>query len=320
MLHLVNGESTLGRLRQAQVPGTMESADDILMEGPARNRLKAAADVEQRAAFLEAYLEIPRAEYLFGFQRRRELLAQAIAEDETVLWFENDVFCQTNYLDALSWLAEAANGSANLTLVRPSEERLGTLSTERLVQLFTERTPVGDELLHFAHDAWGLLTHDDPVPVADLAQQHDFELWPELRAGLRAQLARLPSTRTGLGRIEQVMVEVAAGGAVTFDHVFAQVCQRASIYGVSDLQVMRYALDLAQPAAALLSVTSSNGAPSLAQANWRAWRISMTPLGRAVLDGDQDYMRLTAVERWVGGTRVDAGCRWRWDPQHGLRG
>lgn len=323
MLHLVNGECTAHTLRQANVPGRIESADDILMEGPARNRLKGEADLEQRADFLDARWEIPRADYLAGFRRRRELLDQAVAEDEAVLWFENDVFCQINYLDALSWLAEATQASANLTLVRPSQDRLGNLSADRLARLFTERTSVRNDLLHFAHDVWGRLTQDDPVALADLVQQHDFQLWPELRPGLRAQLARLPATHTGLGQIETVMLEAVAGGAATFEDVFAQVCQRASIYGVSDMQVIRYALDLAQPDAPLLSITSSNGAPSLAEPNWRAWRIALTPLGTSILQGDDDYMRIATVERWVGGTQVTGQCPWRWDGQlrnrHGNR-
>src|SRR5687768_1697132 len=99
MLHLANGESTAALLRSADLPGTVASADDILMEGP-------PADARKRAQFLEFYLDIPADQYATAWAARLELLAGALDEDEAILWFEEDVFCQLNYLHALSWLAQ----------------------------------------------------------------------------------------------------------------------------------------------------------------------------------------------------------------------
>src|SRR5262245_11441770 len=96
VLHLANGASTAGTLRQAGLPGAVESADDILMEGPARNGLSSWAEWEERADYLQAYLAIPRADYILHTYQRQALLTRALGEDEAVLWFEEDVFCQTN--------------------------------------------------------------------------------------------------------------------------------------------------------------------------------------------------------------------------------
>src|SRR5262245_21826575 len=124
MLHLANGESTAGTLREAGLPGDIESADDILMEGPTAHGLTHWSEWEQRAEHLQTYLAIPRADYLLHTLQRQALLTRALSEDEAVLWFEEDVFCQINYVQALHWLGGHDLAQANLTYVCPPDERL----------------------------------------------------------------------------------------------------------------------------------------------------------------------------------------------------
>jgi hypothetical protein len=311
VLHLVNGEATKAKLGRARVSGTIESVDDILMEGPLQPQQHEAA-LEQRATFLEKYLHIPRAEYLSRSRQRRGLLAGANDADEAVFWFEEDVFCQVNYLDAFSWLADRANGS-QMSFVCPPAQRLGESSAQQLERWFAQRKPVNRDLLAFATEAWVPLTQDSPKPLADFIDRADFRPWPSLRDALQAQLARLPSTRNGLGRIEEVILRAVAAGASSFDDVFTQINQHARIYGVGDLQVLRYLIDLAHDNAPLLHIVTSNGRPRLSATTSREWKLSLSPLGRAVLDGTQDYLEVVPTERWVGGVIVNRDCRWRWE-------
>ena len=311
MLHLVNGEATKEKLGRAEVAGTIESVDDILMEGPLQPQQHEAA-LERRATFLENYLDIPRAEYLARSRQRRDLLASVNDADEAVLWFEEDVFCQMNYLDAFRWLANRANGS-QLSFVCPRAERLGESSPQQLERFFAQRKPVNGDLFSFATKAWDALTQDSPRPLADFLDRTDFSPWPSLRDALQAQLARLPSARNGLGRIEEVILRAVAAGANSFGDVFQQINEHARIYGVGDLQVLRYLIDLAHDSAPLLLIATSNGQASLSAPSAGEWKLSLSPLGRAVLDGTQDYLPIMATERWVGGVLVNRECRWRWE-------
>jgi hypothetical protein len=47
---------------------------------------------------------------------------------------------------------------------------------------------------------------------------------------------------------------------------------------------------------------------------WFRERLTITPLGRAVLAEDVDWLSLSPPERWVGGVCISADRpRWRWD-------
>lgn len=287
MLHLANGESTAALLNRADLPDTVVNADDILLEGP-------PAPLESRARFLEKYLEIGRDEYMRRWQQRLHLLARALEENEAVLWFEEDLWCQLNYLHALSWLASRVNGG-RMSYVCPPEGRLGEMTPARLATLFDERRPVTRELLQTASTAWGYLCADDPRALADYARSGDFSAWPALREGLRLHLARLPHTGTGLGQHELAILQALRNRPLEFAELFAEFSRIQPGYGAADVCVQRYLVDL-QPVLEL------------------GERISLAERADDVLDGTTDFLEIAQPDRWVGGVHVTAHAQWRWDP------
>ena len=313
MLHLANGESTAQLLRAAQIDGTVASADEILMEGPLPNALQDANDWRERALYLERYLEIGSDDYVRGAQMRQHLLARALEEDEAVLWFEEDVWCQLNYLQALSWLAPRTRSQTRLSLVCPPTERLGELEEQRLTELFAERRAVEPSLLDLAEQLWPVIAAPDPSALNQAIAEVDFSAWPLLRDGLRRQLARLPDVETGLSVLEAAVLEAAARGALSFSELFPRASRSVRDYGATDLQLMRYVLDLAQPQAPMLDVRTGNGTPVLSDEGWKSWRITVTELGHAVLNRETNYMNVAHPDRYVGGVHVTRACRWRWD-------
>ena len=312
MLHLVNGESTALVMKNARVPGIIESADDILMEGPARNRLAQWQDWVFRAEFLEMHLAIPRDEYLAGVQRRTRLLEQGLEQDEVVLWFEEDVFCQVNYMQLLSWLARNATRLDQFTYVCPPTERLGELLPARLEQLFNQRKPVTEALTTLADSAWTAYTHNDPVGLQRLIDDGDFTAWPALRTGLRAHLARLPDVVAGVNRIERALLGSIQRGSSDFNGIFAALGAQLPEYGVGDGSVVRYLLDLAA-APALVKIDTGDGAPTLSVTAATTWSFALTALGHAVLGGQEDYARHAQFDRWLGGVHLFDKPGWRWN-------
>ena len=314
MLHLVNGESTALLMKNAHVPGIIESADEILMEGPARNRLARRQDWVFRAEQLETYLEIPRDQYMAGVQRRTQLLEQALLHGEVVLWFEEDVFCQVNYMQLLSWLADHAPKLEQFTYVCPPTERLGELSPARLDQLFAERKPVTPALIQLADRAWSAYTHEDPFELQSLIEQADFMAWPALRDGLRAHLARLPDASAGVNRIEHTLLSAIQRGASNFHTIFGALSEQLPEYGVPDGAVVRYLVDLAATPA-LATIATGNGAVSISVDSAIEWSFALTPLGRAVLSGEDDYAKYAEFDRWLGGMHLTGIPAWRWNSE-----
>ena len=314
MLHLVNGESTALLMKNAHVPGIIESADEILMEGPARNRLAKRQDWVFRAEQLETYLEIPRDQYMAAVQRRTELLERALLHDEVVLWFEEDVFCQINYMQLLSWLGGHTLKLEQFTYVCPPSERLGELSPARLDQLFKERKPVTAALIQLADHAWSAYSDQDPYKLQSLIDHADFIAWPALRDGLQAHLARLPDASAGVNRIEHTLLSAIQRGASNFDAIFAALSEQLPEYGVPDGAVVRYLVDLAATPA-LATIATGNGVVKISVGSAKEWSFALTPLGRAVLSGEEDYAEHAEFDRWLGGMHLAGKPAWRWNSE-----
>jgi hypothetical protein len=43
-------------------------------------------------------------------------------------------------------------------------------------------------------------------------------------------------------------------------------------------------------------------------------RLSLTSLGKAILNGTEDFSRHNPIDRWWGGTHLTNERLWRWDP------
>jgi hypothetical protein len=46
-------------------------------------------------------------------------------------------------------------------------------------------------------------------------------------------------------------------------------------------------------------------------------RLSLTPLGEAIVAGHEDFSRHNPIHRWWGGTELSNDRLWRWDPAKG---
>ena len=117
MLHIHNGDSSANTARQSSLPGEHFAWREALIEGPTPAGVEGEEWRRLRAKHLaESYgVELDKCE--------RELLdqEQALARfpehDEIVLWFEHDLFCQTNLLYLLNWFAQRDLGTTKLSLV-----------------------------------------------------------------------------------------------------------------------------------------------------------------------------------------------------------
>ena len=103
MLHIVNGESTAGTLEQSFVPGERFSFRDALLNGPTPFGLSGQEWRRMRAQHLAEAYGLDLQECLQVLLNQEEKLATLAEHEEVVLWFEHDLFCQTNLLYLLHW-------------------------------------------------------------------------------------------------------------------------------------------------------------------------------------------------------------------------
>ena len=268
-LHVVNGDSTLGLLRKAAVPGEFLVFPDMLMEGPLIRR-KEGLDRAARAEFLTKEYGVPRkaaAERIRNFNRA--LLLAAKGSGEVTLWFEEDAFCQVNLLYLLANLPAGLRKPGRLSLICPARP-LGRRSPRDLERFFARRSPVSKERIALSRKAWAAVSGASSQARLErlLGEKEAFEAWPLLRRGLKAwSWARR-------GGLEKALMAALRGASkpVPFPEVFRKVIERPGIrsLGLGDAQVARLALDLAAgPEPALRITGRAAGSGPMSCGKWK---------------------------------------------------
>lgn len=317
MLHLRCGQDILPALAEAGLPGTFARWDDPLCEGPLRAWADDGARREERSAWLAARYGRPLPEVLAELETADLALARAGREEETVLWFEHDLFDQAILVFLLSRLADLVPERTSLICIGghpdvPEFAGLGQLNPAQLAELFPSRKPVTPEQFGVAGAAWEAMTAGTPDRLWELAR-HDHPSLPFLSGALRRYLAELPSTRNGLSQTESHGLAAVSAGAETPRHAFQAVQRFEERRWQGDAMFFATIRLLALGPAPLLSPLAGKvppaGDPAIA-----ATRFEVTPEGRAVLTGRMDWFRLARPTRWHGSILLEGPePEWRWD-------
>jgi len=162
-LHVTNGDSAAGILRQTGLAGRILPWRDVLHDGP----VPAVGDRELRrvrADFLAGEDPADRDELLRWLEQRDRTLAEG-RDGEYVLWFEADLYDQLQLAQILATLGELAVPPSRVTLVCVGEYPgvahfggLGELDPEQLRGLLTTAaTPLGQAAAELAARAWAAL-------------------------------------------------------------------------------------------------------------------------------------------------------------------
>src|SRR6185295_11937862 len=139
MLHIHNGGSTSGTLTEFGFAGEHKPFQEVLMEGPTPGGLSRDEFLDVRARFLAKAYDI-KVEKCRADQQAQEVWLRNYAEhDETILWFEHDLFCQINLIYLLDWFSKQSSGNTRLSLICVGEfegirdfRGLGQLTGEQL--------------------------------------------------------------------------------------------------------------------------------------------------------------------------------------------
>lgn len=319
-LHIRCGSDIAPSLRQAGFAGDFLEYSDPLCQGPVTD----APDwLDRRADFLaERYGE--------DVQRDRARIAADLAAAEqglqsaarryerVVLWFEHDSYDQLILARCLAQFAAAP--PARLDLVSagayPGAMRfigLGQLPPEALRLLWNARVPVPEAALRAGRDAWAALRAPDPRPLAAMARGGVPAL-PPLAAALLRHCQELPWTRDGLSLTERLLLELLAEAPRRVDEAYAALMlEREPLPWMTDLMIRRLVDDMRAARAPVFT-----GAFDGEDRHWPKERLAITPLGRAVLAGEVDWLSLRPPERWLGGVRIAGDAPgWRWDDATG---
>ena len=319
MLHIHNGDSTAGTLREFGFPGEHKAFREVLMEGPAPENLSPDEWVAVRALFHSGYERtIEKCEK--EVREQEAWLSKFAAHDETILWFEHDLFCQINLIYLLDWFARRSTRQTRLSLVCIGEfpgvqdfRGLGQLTGEQLASLFDKRHTVSDSELHLATQSWAAYRSPDPNKIARLIEG-DTSAMPFLGQALRLHLERFPSVRNGLGRIENKALELISTGTIKLKQLFPRFWETESAYGLGDSQLWDSLKRLGTAKSAVIAIDNpDNSDPDMKSNRYYDASFTITETGKDVLAGQRDFIDLNGIDLWLGGVHLVDDSVWRWD-------
>lgn len=324
MLHIHNGESTAGTLRDFGFPGDHYAFKEVLMCGPTPAGLSQDDWFALRAKFLADEYELELDDALRDLHSQEQLLDSIAGHDEVILWFEHDLFCQINLIYLLDRLSRRPSSATRLSLICIGEfpgiddfRGLGQLSGEQLASLFDGRHDITESESKTAARAWAAYCSRDPRAIANLLNEGTSSM-PLLQQALLLHMARFPSAKNGLGRVENRALELISRGPVDFKSLFPLFAKSEPVYGLGDSQFWSELKRLIESRNPVINVSGFDDKTGAFDSNqFHQARLELTETGRAVLAGEQDFLELNRIDYWLGGVHLSNENSWRWDDHRG---
>lgn len=315
VLHITNGDSAVTVLKAAGLEGDFLPWQDLLHDGPVPADLALEPLSGVRADYIAGEGWGDRDEIRSGFRERDAQLQRAGDYGEVVLWFEHDLYDQLQLLQLLDWFQQVAFDPGRL-FISCRDEYLGQMEPGRAADLYGLKSPVTEIQLSLAARAWSGFRASSPMPWFSLLSR-DTSALPFLHMAVLRHLEQYPSAFNGLNRTERQALEAVASGVHQPAAIFGANQQADGVRFMGDASFWR-----------VLQVLSSGADPLLRTADGTGFRISrqypyedgfseqrleLTTAGHAVLAGEQDWLALHPLDRWLGGVHLEPARMWRWD-------
>jgi hypothetical protein len=322
MLNIHNGDSTAGTALKAPIPGAHLAFREALVAGPTPANLSPLEWRKLRAAHLSSAYGGSWEEAQRDLERLEAALSSFYLHEEVVLWFEHDLFCLINLLYLLDWFAARGLGKTRLSLIfigefpgKPDFRGLGELNETELASIFDSRHEISEAEMQLATSAWKAYCSPEPTALEEFLNSDTAPI-PFLKPALVSHLARFPSVRNGLGRVEQCGLALINEGVKKFTDLFLRFIREEGVYGFGDSQVYLALQQMSNVRAPLLrNGAGRNGKGGLDPERVRNATYEITERGRAVLSGDADFVELNGIDAWLGGVHLTNDHFWRWDDE-----
>ena len=233
-IHVLAGDALAHNFNHSGIEGERVVCRECLVEGDVR-----AENLEDfwrvRAGFIKAAHGEDEEKYFAEVVSEFDKLKNLAPAAEVNLWFEYELFCQTNMWFCLSLLRETKAGVYRVAPTLRTEadvwKGFGNLSAEDLRKCFADRIKFSEEDMRLGARLWEAYQNADYEKLEKLAEI-ESECFPRLREVCRAELEKG-------SRPQQVLREIIADGATDFAEIFPEFSRRAGVYGFGETQVKR---------------------------------------------------------------------------------
>lgn len=242
LYNILNGDMLARQVTSAAIAGEVIICRECFVEGP----IAPIIDEEfwsARSIYIgQTYGEKPDG-YTQKVRAELETIKGLPSNAEINLWFEDDLFCQTNLWLILYMLYAKGHEEGSIYRIFPVVANdadhwtgFGKSSAQQLTQALVQRVLLSHQDLALGHQLWQAYSTQNLQALLSLAQTSTpaFAYLPEV---VQAHIDRV-STPDNLSRPERVVKELMEQG-LSFNEVFRAFSVREGIYGFGDLQVKR---------------------------------------------------------------------------------
>jgi len=245
LLHITNGDSFTSRLQSLQFNGDVITWREMLCEGKTLSTVGSESFWKTRFEFLNKNYKVSKSWFIEKTLKEYRSLCNHKQQDQIVLWFEYDLFCQINMLAVLSWLKQHRR-HAEISLVCSGKVEgsnklygLNELNDKKLLELYDNRKVLSQDDIEYADYIWQLYCSDNPMRLENQIANNDFQ-FEYLSDALKTHLKRYPTIKNGLNDLENHILELAKNEKPeSKKELMGSLLTNQGFYGFGDTQYER---------------------------------------------------------------------------------
>lgn len=249
-LHITNGDIFTQKLEKLQLKGEIITWREMLCEGKTETNVGSESFWKTRFEFLHKNYKVSKSWFVEKTLKEYRSLCNHKQQDQIILWFEYDLFCQVNMLAVISWL-KTYRRHAEICLICSGKEDdsnklygLSELSDERLLVLYENRTLLSQSDIEYADYVWQLYCSDNPIRLENLTDFDEYQ-FPYLSDSIQAHLKRFPTIKNGLNAVENKILEISAEQKPKTKKILMNLAlENQGFYGFGDIQYERVVTNL----------------------------------------------------------------------------
>ncbi|MET6990687.1 DUF1835 domain-containing protein [Sediminicola arcticus] len=244
-LHITNGDLLTKRLNSVNLKGEMITWREMLCEGQTLTAVGSESFWKARFEFLNKTYKVSKSRFIEQTLKEYRSLCNHKQQDQIILWFDYDLFCQINMLAVISWL-KTYRRHAEISLVSSGNikegelpKSLSDLDNKELLSIYSSRKILSQDDIEYADYIWQLYCSNNPIRLENIKDYKNYQ-FDNLSSAIAAHLKRFPSIRNGLNEVENQVLKVALEQHPdSKKELLSLILKNQSVYGFGDTQYER---------------------------------------------------------------------------------
>jgi hypothetical protein len=244
-------------------------------------------------------------------------LIQASSDfDRIEIWADSEPNSQLQLLQFLEWLSAYPDIVQKLSLTSP-DFRIGSRTPQDIVALKLPSQSVSDMQFQTAKVALHAFQQPNPEAWFNLLRD-DLQALPYLRPTVTRVLEELPAADTALTHSETRLLEIISAGPIPPMRALGEYLGNTPLSVLDSWELgrrMHWLAHCQKPAILGLDDGPFNlelHDDPVRFDQYKRSKLTLSELGHALLERQEDFSRHNRIDHWWGGTRLTNDRLWRW--------